>query len=155
MTGGPYGGTKVDEGFVSLLERFFGTYQVKNFRENHPAEWLQIMNEFEMKKRGRRAHEGETTRICLPRTFTALVSEQGGPDLASRFASSCRTDDVQFVRNEYFCIGPAARPVPIVLVKCWKVTRWNAKKLLKNCQKYKKLLPKFQKLLPKFLAVFI
>ncbi|RMX36564.1 hypothetical protein pdam_00017176 [Pocillopora damicornis] len=66
------------------------------------------MNEFEMKKRGRRAHEGETTRIRLPRTFTALVSEQGGPDLASRFASSCRTDDVQFVRNEYFCIGPAA-----------------------------------------------
>ena len=25
------------------------------------------------------------------------------------------------------------RPVPIVLVKCWKVAHWNAKKLLKNC----------------------
>ena len=47
------------------------------------------------------------------------------------------------------------RPVPIVLVKCWKVAHWNAKKLLKNCQKSKKLLPKFQKLLPKFLAIFI
>ena len=107
VTGGPYGGTKVDE-FISLLERFFGTYQVKSFRENHPAEWLEMMNEFEMKKRGRRAYEGETTRIRLPRTFAALVSEQGGPDLARRFASSCTTDDVQFVRNEYFCIGPAA-----------------------------------------------
>ena len=50
---------------------------------------------------------------------------------------------------------PTARPVPIVLVKCWKVAHWNAKKLLKNCQKSKKLLPKFQKLLPKFLAIFI
>ena len=50
---------------------------------------------------------------------------------------------------------PAFRPVPIVLVKCWKVAHWNAKKLLKNCQKSKKLLPKFQKLLPKFLAIFI
>ena len=38
-----------------------------------------------------------------------------------------------------------ARPIPIVLVKCWKVAHWNAKKLLK----------KFQKLLPKFLAIFI
>ena len=47
------------------------------------------------------------------------------------------------------------RPVPIVLVKCWNVAHWNAKKLLKNCQKSKKLLPKFQKLLPKFLAIFI
>jgi len=49
----------------------------------------------------------------------------------------------------------APRPVPIVLVKCWKVAHWNTKKLLKNCQKSKKLLPKFQKLLPKFLAIFI
>ena len=49
----------------------------------------------------------------------------------------------------------AIRPIPIVLVKCWKVAHWNAKKLLKNCQKSKKLLPKFQKLLPKFLAIFI
>ena len=30
-----------------------------------------------------------------------------------------------------------ARPFPIVLVKCWKVANWNAKKLLKNCQKSK------------------
>ena len=51
--------------------------------------------------------------------------------------------------------GVDSRPVPIVLVKCWKVAYWNAKKLLKNCQKSKKLLPKFQKLLPKFLAIFI
>ena len=48
-----------------------------------------------------------------------------------------------------------SRPIPIVLVKCWKVAHWNAKKLLKNCQKSKNLLPKFQKLLPKFLAIFI
>ena len=47
------------------------------------------------------------------------------------------------------------RPIPIVLVKCWKVAHWNAKKLVTNCQKSKKLLPKFQKLLPKFLAIFI
>ena len=53
MTGELYGGTKVDEEFVSLLERFFGIYQVKNFRENHPAEWLEMLNKFEMKKRGR------------------------------------------------------------------------------------------------------
>ena len=48
-----------------------------------------------------------------------------------------------------------ARPFPIVLVKCWKVANWNAKKLLKNCQKSKKLLPKFQKLPPEFLDIFI
>ena len=55
----------------------------------------------------------------------------------------------------YFHSNPlSTRPVPIVLVKCWKVAHWNAQKLLKNCQKSKKLLPKFKKLLPKFLAIF-
>ena len=29
--------------------------------------------------------------------------------------------------------GHASRPIAIVLVKCWKVAPWNAKKLLKNC----------------------
>lgn len=108
VTGGTYGGIKVDEEFVSLLKKFFGTSLVQTFRTNYPAEWLEMMNEFEMKKRGRRAFEGETTRIRIPRAFATLVSEYREPDLVRRFASSCTTDDVQFIRNEYFCLGPAA-----------------------------------------------
>ena len=108
VTGGPYGGKKVNDQFVSLLEGFFGTTTVETFRAENPADWLDLMNEFELKKRGRRAYEGDTTRIRLPRSFTVLISEHGGPDLAGRFARSCRTDDVQFVRNEYFCLEPSA-----------------------------------------------
>ena len=108
VTGGPYGGKKVNDEFVSLLEGYFGTATVEAFRAENPADWLDLMNEFELKKRGRRAHEGDTTRIRLPRSFTVLISEHGGPDLAGRFARSCRTDDVQFVRNEYLCLGPSA-----------------------------------------------
>ena len=108
VTGGPYGGIKVEGEFISLLERFFGTALVQTFRTNYPAEWLEMMNEFEIKKRGRRAFEGETTRIRIPRAFATLVSEYHEPGLTRRFASSCTTDDVQFVRNEYLCLGPAA-----------------------------------------------
>ena len=39
---------------------------------------------------------------------------------------------------------PGIRPLPIVLVKCWKVAHWNAKNVLL----------KFQKLPPKFLDIF-
>ena len=56
--------------------------------------------------------------------------------------------------GEVTLLGGVTRPFPIVLVKCWKVAHWNAKKLLKNCQKSKKLLPKFQKLPPKLLDIF-
>ena len=45
--------------------------------------------------------------------------------------------------------------VPAVIVKCWKVAYWDAKKLRKNCQKSKNWLLKSQKLLPNFLHIFI
>ena len=102
VTGGPYGGTKVDEEFVSLLQKFFGTSVVKTFRDSYPGEWLEMMNEFEMKKRGRRAFEGEATRLRLPRSFTELIADHGRLALAAEYG------DVRFVRNEYFCLGSAA-----------------------------------------------
>ena len=67
----------------------------------------------------------------------------------------CDSYSIYSHSNQHLKQSPATRPIPIVLVKCWKVAHWNAKKLLKNCQKSKKLLPKFQKLLPKFLAIFV
>ena len=44
---------------------------------------------------------------------------------------------------------------PTVIVKCWNVAYWDAKKLLKKLPKSKKWLLKFQKLLPKVLHIFI
>ena len=100
VTGGPYGGTKVDEEFVSLLKRFFGTTAMETFSAKYPGEWLDLMNDFEMKKRGRRAFEGGTTRLRLPRTLTALISEFRGP--------AGKIDGIQFLRNEYLCLDAAA-----------------------------------------------
>ena len=46
-------------------------------------------------------------------------------------------------KGELASLAFGARPSPILLVKCWKVVHWNAKKLL----------PKFQKLPPEFLFI--
>ena len=46
-------------------------------------------------------------------------------------------------KGELAALAFGARPFPILLVKCWKVVHWNAKKSL----------PKFQKLPPKFLFI--
>ena len=100
VTGGPFGGTKVDEEFVSLLKRLFGTTVVETFSTKYPGEWLDMMNDFEMKKRGRRASEGGTTRLRLPRSLTALISEYRGP--------AGNIEGVQFLRNEYLCLEAKA-----------------------------------------------
>ena len=50
-----------------------------------------------------------------------------------RFLENRGLDDVTSVT-----LG--SRPVPIVLVKCWKVAHWNIKKLLKKLTKIRKIV---------------
>lgn len=108
VTGGAHGGIYVDEKFQKLLENLFGIPKVKEYRIKFPAEWLRLMNDFEMKKRGRRAFDDKITRITLPRNFLQMVSGPGISDLASRFAESCSLHDVEIYNDEYLCLGPRA-----------------------------------------------
>ena len=48
-----------------------------------------------------------------------------------------------------------ARPVPLALIKCWKVASWNAKTLLRIAKIQKLMLPNRLKFLPKFLDILI
>ena len=104
VTGGPFGGMKVNEEFMSLLERLYGAGKVRAFRTHHPSDWLILMNDFEMKKRGKRACEGGTTRIRLPLN---LLSTRGGrnENLNELFANVLNIDDVKILNNEYLCLG--------------------------------------------------
>jgi len=108
VTGGAYGGIYVDEKFQKLLENLFGTPKINEYRIKFPAEWLRLMNDFEMKKRGRRAFDEKITRITLPRNFLQMVSGPSAPDLATRLAKSCNLDDVEIYNDEYLCLGPKA-----------------------------------------------
>ena len=108
VTGDAYGGIYVDEKFEKLLENLFGIPKIKKYRKKFPAEWLRLMNDFEMKKRGRRALDGKITRITLPRNFLQMVSEPSASDLATRLSKSCNLHDVEIYNDEYLCLGPKA-----------------------------------------------
>ena len=87
--------------FESLLERIFGMPVVKNYRMNHPADWHRLMNDFEMKKRGRRAIDRKDTRLSLPLSFRNSVSGFDESDLSSRLG-------VEMYNDEFLCLGPSA-----------------------------------------------
>lgn len=108
VTGGAYGGICVDQKFQNLLENLFGIPRVKEYRIKFPAEWLRLMNDFEIKKRGRRAVDNKITRIALPRNFLQMVSGPSASDLATRLAKSCNLNDVEIYNDEYLCLGPKA-----------------------------------------------
>ena len=106
VTGGAYGGIYVDEQFEKLLENLFGTRKVKEYRIKFPGEWLRLMNDFERKKRGRRALDGKITRINLPRKFHQMVFEPSSSDLATPLSKSYSLHDVEINNDEFLCLGP-------------------------------------------------
>lgn len=55
VTGGPHGGDKVNEQFRAHLESIFSANFIKNYSQKSPIDWLCLMNDFEVKKRGKRA----------------------------------------------------------------------------------------------------
>ncbi|XP_066279619.1 heat shock 70 kDa protein 12A-like [Branchiostoma lanceolatum] len=50
-SGGDWGGTKVDEEFLKLLDKIFGADIMARYKVEHPNEYLNFLNEFEIKKR--------------------------------------------------------------------------------------------------------
>ena len=98
----------MNRNFESMLERIFGIPAVKNYRIEHPADWHRLMNDFEMKKRGRRAIDRKDTRISLPQSFRNSVSGFDDSDLSARLSGSYRSLGVEIYNDEFLCLGPSA-----------------------------------------------
>ena len=108
-TGGDYGGTKVDKEFEVLLEKIFGEEFMDEFRRSHPSDWLELTNDFEVKKRSDRAMTGEVTRIRLPANFINLLRHENDSDynhvLRRNLGSQYNVDEIK-IAKDYLCLGP-------------------------------------------------
>lgn len=108
-TGGDYGGTKVDKEFEVLLEKIFGKVFMDEFRRSHPSDWLELTNDFEVKKRSDRAMTGEVTRIRLPANFINLLRHDNSNDynnvLRRNLGSQYNVEEIK-IAKDYLCLGP-------------------------------------------------
>ncbi len=108
-TGGDYGGTKVDKEFEVLMEKVFGKVFMDEFRRVHPSDWLELMNDFEVKKRSERVITEEVTRIRLPANFMNLLRHENGEDYNSVIRQNLRpqykVEEVK-ISKDYLCLGP-------------------------------------------------
>ena len=101
VTGGPFGGIKVNEKFERLLDELFGVKLVQNYRLKHPSDWLCLMNQFEAKKRGERILDSDVMiNIRLPQSFVSMVKEIKSPAL-ERYGSR----NVKLKNNEYLALS--------------------------------------------------
>ena len=100
VTGGPYGGMKVNYQFLSLLDQIFGDQKLYDYRAQFPSDWLKLMNDFEAKKRGTRTLEKKETRIRLPCSFVSFVN-----DFRSTALKRYGSGEVRIQNNEYLCLS--------------------------------------------------
>lgn len=103
-TGGDFGGTKVDEKFANLLTKVFGKDFMSEFCRTYPSDWLDVMNDFEVKKRADRVIKGAVTRIRLPANFIILLRQKNGQD-DNRIIRQHYNDDQIKISKGYLCLG--------------------------------------------------
>ena len=103
-TGGDFGGTKVDKQFQELLDKIFGKEFMDEFRRSHPSDWLELMNDFEVKKRADRVMEGELTRIRLPANFVNLLRHENGNDDNEIIRQRYNVEELK-ISKDYLCLG--------------------------------------------------
>ena len=99
ITGGPYGGIRVNQEFERLLGELFGVARLNAYKEKFPSDWLALVNDFESKKRRSRILSGRMINIRYPASFASLVEQN---TIKKRYDEN----DVRLSRNEYLCISP-------------------------------------------------
>lgn len=103
VTWGPYGGMYVNQRFESLLDELFGTQMLQSYRKQFPSDWIYIMNDFELKKRGKRILDSSVkTNIQLPRSFLSQIIQTRGKRI-DRYAER----DVKIKSNHYLSLSSA------------------------------------------------
>ena len=108
-TGGDFGGTKVDKEFQDQLDGIFGKMLMDEFRRAHPSDWLELMNDFEVKKRSDRVMTGEITRIRLPANFINLLRHESATNynaIIKKHLGQDYDDEEVKISKDYLCLGP-------------------------------------------------
>ena len=101
VTGGPYGGIKVNQQFEALLDELFGSHELQKYRKQHPSDWLCLMNEFEGKKRGERVIDTKVmTNIRLPGSFVSLANQSRSQAMA-RYGEK----EIKLKNKEYLALS--------------------------------------------------
>lgn len=87
------------------------------------------MNDFEVKKRGKRTCEGGTTRIRLPASFVSKFSSKKGWDINSVIEQRYSLSEIKVQRNEFLCLDPQIMRQLFEPVLDGIMTQWNCLKL--------------------------
>ncbi|XP_021376572.1 heat shock 70 kDa protein 12B-like isoform X2 [Mizuhopecten yessoensis] len=93
-SGGAWGGTRVDASFIRLLCAIVGDDVMEAFRREHPADYIDLLREFEVKKRNVKETMESSVNFRLPLALTELFETKKKMTFREALADSTYSDDV-------------------------------------------------------------
>ncbi|XP_063447156.1 heat shock 70 kDa protein 12A-like [Mytilus trossulus] len=92
--GGPWGGECINKKFVNMLKELFGQEILKQFKKNNGEDFLQLLRDFEVKKKNLRVEGKESVTIRMP---LSLIEES---DILTAIASSRFKETIRLKRDK-------------------------------------------------------
>ena len=75
-SGGAWGGTYVDSAFLQLIIRLVGSPVIQKFKKDYPADDLELLREFETKKRSVGQSSSEKITFRVPVSLTEIFEDE-------------------------------------------------------------------------------
>lgn len=99
-SGGAWGGTKVDASFIRLLSAIIGDNVMDVFRRKHPADYIDLLREFEVKKRNVKEKMDTSVNFKLPIALTQLFEETKKKTFRKALEESTYSTDVTIAADK-------------------------------------------------------
>ena len=106
-TGGAWGSIGVDCQFETLLVDIFGEKFVVDFVRNKPVSWMELMSQFEARKRSFSPGKHTAVNISLPFAFVEHYHKRSGGQTVEDAIRKCGDDGIQWSSQGMLRLQPA------------------------------------------------
>ncbi|XP_052225821.1 heat shock 70 kDa protein 12A-like isoform X2 [Dreissena polymorpha] len=100
-TGGAWGGTMVDKAFLDFLADLIGKDVLQRFKDDHMEDFLDLLRDFEIKKRATNSSSEGLVTIKLPLVLIELVDECKGLSMTKIVQSSRYANKVTLASDKF------------------------------------------------------
>ena len=100
--GGPWGGSTVDEAFLDMLGSVLGSKVIQIFRSDCAYDYLQLLRDFEVKKRTVSHDMGDTVILRIPQCLGVTVERLTGKTFSDKIVKSEYNARLRQVKDKVF-----------------------------------------------------
>ncbi|XP_052278299.1 heat shock 70 kDa protein 12A-like isoform X4 [Dreissena polymorpha] len=94
-SGGAWGGITVDEAFIKFMEEVAGEAVIQRFKEDHMEDYLELLRDFESKKRNVDADTDNLVTLRVPMQLCELAAEMKSITLRNLISTSSYSQQVE------------------------------------------------------------